>query len=375
MPRKITVFNALLKYIPRKKFDEIVDKYDADKWCKNFFCWDLFIVLLHGQLSGQTSMRTVELTSTYQISQFKAIKAKTASLSTLSDACKVRNPSVFMDVFWNLLTILKKQGKVDKNLRRFIHLIDSTPINLKGYGYEWTKDNHRIKGLKVHTMYDSELKSPIHFTMTAANINDVTEGKEFPLKKGGIYIFDKGYYDYKWWNDIHKKESLFVTRLKKDAPFKIKKRNTRKGNLVHDWLIQLTSKAGQRFKGLLRHIRVKLENKKTIVIVTNDLKSSAEHIAKLYKKRWEIELFFKCLKQNLKIKHFWGKSENAVKLQIVSAMIAYVLIRLTQVKSKSKLTVKQLRIIICQKLNENTTIYRILKIPNKQYARETWSQI
>lgn len=370
MQRKSTVFKDLLKYIPRKKFDEIVNKHKGDKWCKNFFCWDLFVMLLHSQLSGEMSMRMVELSNAYQADYLKQVDAKTMPLSTLSDACKARNPNVFMDVFWHLLTILKVSGKVSKELNQFIHLIDSTPIPLKGNGYDWAKDNYRIKGLKVHTVYDCDLQSPIHFTMTAPNVNDVTEGKKLRIKKGGIYVFDKGYYDYRWWNDIDKKGSRFVTRLKKDAPFKIIQRRAVKENLLHDWTIQLTSKAGKRFEGLLRHIRVKLANKKSIIIITNDLISSAKRIAELYKWRWEIELFFKCLKQNLKIKRFWGKSENAVKLQIITAMIAYILLRLVQIKNCCALSIKQVRTIIRIKLYELTTIYRILKIPDKRYVQK-----
>lgn len=364
MQGKNTVFKDLLKYVPQKKFAEIVKKHNGDKWCKNFFCWDLFIMLLHGQLSGDMSMRTVELSNACQATHLKRMGARTSSLSTLSDACKARNPKIFMDVFWQLLSILKATPrKKDKELSQFIHLIDSTPIPLKGYGYEWAKDNYRIKGLKVHTVYDHELKSPVHFTITAPNVNDVTEGKKLSIKKNGIYVFDKAYYDYRWWNDIDKKGSRFVTRLKKGTPFKITERRDVKENLLHDWTIQLTSQAGKRFKGLLRHIRVKLANKKSIVVITNDLISPASRIAELYKWRWDIELFFKCLKQNLKIKKFWGKNENAVKLQIITAMIAYVLLRLTQIESQCALSIKQIRIIIRLKLYELTTVYKILKIP------------
>lgn len=366
MQGKGTVFEGLLKYVPRKKFDEIVKKHNGDKWCKSFFCWDLFTMLLRGQLSGEMSMRSVELSHACQSTHLKQMGTKTASLSTLSDACKARNPDVFMDVFWQVLSVLRTSPrKIDKEVEQFIHLIDSTPIPLKGHGYEWAKDNYRTKGLKVHTVYDHDLKSPVHFTITAPNVNDVTEGKKLSIKANGIYVFDKAYYDYGWWNDIDKKGSRFVTRLKKDAPFKILERREIKETFLHDWTIQLTSQAGKRYKGLLRHVRVKLGNKKSIVIITNDLTSPAARIAELYKWRWNIELFFKCLKQNLKIKRFWGRNENAVKLQIITAMIAYVLLRLAQIKAVGALSIKQIRTIIRIKLYERTTLYKILKIPDK----------
>lgn len=371
MQAKSTVFKDLLKYIPVKKFEEIVEKHDGDKWCKTFFCWDLFIMLLHGQLSDDASMRTVELSNACQKDYLKEIGAKAVVLSTLSDACKARNPEVFMDVFRHVLVQLKLPGRINKELREFIHLIDSTPISLRGYGYEWVKDNYRIKGLKVHTMYDRDLKCPIHFTITAANVNDITEGKGFPIRSKGIYVFDKAYYDYRWWNEIDRKRSYFVTRLKKDAPFKIIERRGKEGDLLHDWLVRLTSQAGKRFSGLLRHIRVRLSNKKSISIITNDLNSPATRIAELYKWRWEIELFFKCLKQNLKIKKFWGKNENAVRLQIIVAMTAYILLRLIQIRHKCALSIKKIRIIIRLKLHESASLYKILKIPDKLRTQKT----
>lgn len=377
MQGKGTVSEELMKYIPRKKFDEIVKKHDGDKWCKNFFCWDLFAMLLHGQLSGEMSMRAVELTNACQASYMKNIGAKTVSLSTLSDACKVRNPDVFMDVFWHVLSQLKTSTKLDKNMRDFVHLIDSTPIPLKGYGYEWAKDNYRTKGLKVHTVYDYELQSPIYFSLTASNVNDITEAKSMPIKAKSmpikaksIYVFDKGYYDFRWWNKINNKKSRFVTRIKKDTPFKIIERKKITGEHLHDWIIELTSAAGKRFNGLLRHIRIKLSNKKTIVIVSNDLNSDAELIAKLYKWRWEIELFFKCLKQNLKVKRFWGKSENAVRLQIITAMIAYVLLRITQIENQIYISIKQIHTIVRIKLHETMRIDSIFKIPDRHYTRK-----
>jgi hypothetical protein len=372
MKGKNIVFKDLLKYIPRNKFDEFVRKHGADKWCKNFFCWDLLIVLLNGQLNGDMSLRTVELSHRCQSNALKQLNVKSAPLSTLSDACRSRGTEVFMDIFEFLVGRLQNDAKRDKDFSQFIHMIDSTPIPLKGYGYEWVKDNYRIKGLKVHTVYDSHLKSPIHFTMTAANVNDITEGKQFPLKAKGIYVFDKGYYDFSWWEAIAKKGSYFVTGLKKDTPFKIKKKNSTLGQAVlHDWTIELSSQAGSRFRGEMRHIRVALSHKKTLVIVSNDFEKTAEEIADLYKKRWEIELFFKCLKQNLKIKRFWGKNENAVKLQIITAMIAYVLLRLVQICTQSKLSLQQVRLIIRIKLYERDTVYKVLKIPDKHHEQRS----
>lgn len=370
MQGKLTVFEALMKYVPKKKFDEFTEKHEGNKWCKNFFCWDLLTMLLHGQLSGATSMRMLELTNSCQAKYLKCMGANIAPLSTLSDACRERNPLVFMEVFSYLLALLKKTTSMEKELKAFINLIDSTPIQLKGHGYDWAKNNYRITGLKVHTVYDPALESPIHFTITPPNVNDITEAKKIDMGSNGIYVFDKGYYDFSWWADMISKGNDFVTRIKSSTPFKILRRNpVQAENLLHDWVIQLTSQKSKCYKGLLRHIRVKLKNNKTIGVITNNLEISAERIAELYKLRWEIELFFKCLKQNLKIKRFWGQNENAVKLQIITSMIAYILLRLAQVKADcAKLSIMQVRIIIRIKLYEPITIGNILKIPDKKIS-------
>ena len=367
MKAKNIVFQDLLKCLSREKFNAIVERYEGDKWSKQYTSWDLFITLLQGQLVGDRSLRTVVLTHQCQEAYLKQLSAKYMPRSTLSDACKVRKPEIWADVFNHIVSQLQgRYKKIIKDVRDFIHLIDSTSIILKGRGYEWTQDSRRIKGLKAHVVYDKELESPIYLTITDANVNDITEAKKLSLKKGATYVFDKGYFDYSWWNELHLNECRFVTRIKKNAPFKRLKRQEVKGEAIqHDWIIKISSRRGREFKDPLRHIRVKISTGKTIEIVSNDLKSSAEEIAELYKRRWDIELFFKCIKQNLKIKQFWSKSENGVKLQIITAMIAYLLLRIAQFSTRTTQSIQKIRIMICLKLYERTTLYRILKDAGK----------
>jgi hypothetical protein len=371
MKAKNIVFWDLLKCLSHEKFNEIVERYEGDKWSKQYTSWDLFITLLQGQLVGDTSLRMVALSHQCQEVYLKQLDAKWMPRSTISDACKIRKPEVWMDVFNHILSQLQgRHKKLIKAIGPLINLIDSTPVLLKGYGYEWAKDNHRIKGLKAHVVYDKELESPVYLTMTDANVNDITEAKKLRLKKGVTYVFDKGYFDYSWWNELHLNQCRFVTRLKKNAPFKILKRQDVKAdNIRHDWIIKISSEKGRKFKDPLRHLRVKLSTGKSIDIVSNDLKSSAEEIAELYKRRWDIELFFKCIKQNLKIKRFWFESENGVKLQIITAMITYLLLRMGQLCTQTTKSIQQIRIIVCLKLYETSTLYRILKDPDKATDR------
>lgn len=371
MKGKDIVFKELLEYISHKKFADIVKKHEADKWCKSLYSWDLLIILLHGHLSGEKSLRSLELSHAIQGTHLKDMKASRAARSTLSDACKVRNPAVFKDVFTYLVDKVRVRGKLDKLSKTFIHLIDSTPIILKGHGYDWAGSNYRITGLKMHTVYDESVKSPIYIDITAPTVNDITPAKDIEIESGGTYVFDKAYFDYTWWNTIDQKGSYFVSRLKSNTPYKIVERHaTLAEGITHDWTIQLSSRKGRAFKSVLRHIRVRLDNKKSIEIVSNDLKSSATQIAQLYKRRWNIELFFKCIKQHLKIKRFWGKSENAVLLQLLVGMIAYLLLRLAQTITQCKLSIYQISILIRAKLYANCTLFKLLRAPDKLISKK-----
>jgi hypothetical protein len=363
MQGKHTVFSSLLKPISHTKFNEFVEKHQGNKGVKKFTTWSLFLVLLQGQLSGRNSLRTVKLSNDCASKRYYGTEVPKIALSSLSHACKTRDPQIFMDVFSHLVNRLNENCFINKELAEFIHLIDATPIPLKGNGYEWVKDNYRIKGLKVHTVYDLHLEAPVHFTISAANVNDITEGKRVALKSGGIYIYDKGYYDYEWWNGIAEKGSYFVTRLKKDTPYKIIKTYVPKGeNILNDEIIILTSeKARKKFTHPLRMIEIILDDGKIITIVTNKLSLSAKWIAQLYRWRWQIELFFKCIKQHLKIKRFWGKNENAVKLQIITALIAFLLLKLIQVKTNTSFSIKYIGQIVCLKLSITSNIYTEIK--------------
>lgn len=366
MQGKDNVFRGILKYIPRDQFNKTVQKHDGDKWSKKFKYWDLFNILLHGQLSGEMSLRTVGLSHSAHF----GVAEKKMARSTLSDCCMKKNPAVLMDIFWQLVERIECKGKKLLNdLGSAIHLLDSTGIMLMEKGHEWAKGNGRINGLKVHTLYDNELKCPVHFSITSANVNDIEEAKKLAIKPHKTYVFDKGYCDFSWWNKINEKGSYFVSRLKKGVRFEIKEINKRVSeNIMDDKIISLTARSGKQYKSLLRYVEVVIESKKKIILLTNDFDSSSEEIAQLYKTRWKVELFFKCIKQNLKIKRFWGKSENAVKLQIIVAMITYVLLRLIQMVSQTAYSLKEVGIVVRINLGCMESINKIFKTPKSDYS-------
>lgn len=333
-----TRFSDVLKGLPRSVFDRAVRELGGDKHSKGFRCWDQFTAMVYAHLSGSRSLREVEAGFNSQRAHHYHLRTREVKRSTLSKANEKRPCEVYERVCRELMQ--QVHGKTTKGLDEFLYLVDATPIGLKGRGYdEWTKANHshRTQGLKVHMQIDADSARPVYLDITAPNVNDIDKARELKLERGATYVFDKGYCDYNWWYQIHCEEAKFVTRFKKNAGIVLVESHPipeqAKETIVEDATVTFKNKrpGGKRINHYhgtpLRKIVVHRADKKTpLVLVTNDFESSAEEIASLYKRRWEIELFFKWLKQNLKIKRFFGQNENAVKIQIYIAIITYLLL-------------------------------------------------
>jgi putative transposase len=231
-----------------------------------------------------------------------------------------------------------------------LQLLDSTSITAKGRGFDvWSLGNHtrNTQGIKLHVLLDGQDHIPVAQDITAANVIDLQFARTLPLQQNTIYVFDRGYCDYSWWWQIENSGARFVTRLKRKAKVQCLEhrkvpRDCRK-LVLSDQIIRLSNRnpgAGRHnpYTKPLRRIEIVRQAKDPLVLVTNDLKSSAQRIAEQYKARWHIELFFKWIKQHLKIKHFFGRSENAVRIQILTALIAYLLVALDHRRRQTKTT-------------------------------------
>lgn len=332
-----TRFRDLLKAFPRTNFDRLVDSVGTNKYSKNFTSWDQLVSMIYAQLSGVRSLRELEVGFNEHSSHHYHLGTREVRRSTLSDANNNRDCELFEKVCLNLLGSVSRQLR--KQIKEHLYLLDSSPIPLKGRGYEWAEKNHnyRTKGLKMHMMIEANDKLPVFANITPANVNDVTIGNTIEAIKDATYVFDKGYCDYNMWFKLHSAGAHFVTRLKSNASVTTtKQRRVSKAaskTIIEDSVIEFKKKksSGSRpnnpyYGTALRTVVVRRDDKDTpLTLVTNDFKRSAEEIADLYKQRWDIELFFKWLKQNLKIKQFLGRSENAVKTQIYIAIITYIL--------------------------------------------------
>lgn len=334
-----TRFADLLKGLNRGAFAHIVDTHEADKHNKGFRCWDQLVAMLYAQVSGCAGYRELITGFNSQQSHHYHLGTQEIRRSTLSDANTKRDSTVFADLCGHMLQVAHRKER--RELKDLLFLVDSTPIPLKGLGYEsWTKDNHnhRTHGLKVHMTFAPALGVPVQADITPANVNDVEMGREILLESNATYVFDKGYCDYNWWFKIQEQGAHFVTRLKKNGGVEcIEARpveTNAQGIILEDAMISFKYKkpGGKRtnhYHGTpLRRVTVNRPTHDTpLILVTNDLERSALEIAELYRERWGIELFFKWLKQNLKIKKFLGRSENAVKIQIYTALITYLLVQ------------------------------------------------
>jgi len=260
--------------------------------------------------------------------------ARPAQRSTLADANERRPSSVFAELFTVMV------GRVHRGLRRAIgeavYLIDSTGIPLNSYSVDWARYTAKVCGAKLHVIYDPDADQPIYAAITPSRSHDITVAQQMPIEPGATYVFDLGYYDYAWWATMADAGCRIVTRFKRNTPLTVvEERPLPKGSaILSDRVGHLPERQSHNrhnpFQDPVREVRVMTDTGKILRILTNDVDASAQEIADLYKRRWAIELFFRWVKQTLKIRHFLGASENAVRIQIIVALIAFLLLRLAQ---------------------------------------------
>jgi hypothetical protein len=338
MQHQNSVFHSLTKQIPWTKFDQIVEKYGADELVRKLTTKRQFIALLYGQFSGSTGLREIVTGMASHETRLYHLGAAPVKRSTLSDANAERPWQVFGDLFTQMLP------QAHRGLRRAtaeaVRLIDSTSVRLSSLSHGWATFSADVFGAKAHIVYDPIADRPVYFAVTPAKVNDITAAKVMPIEPGVTYVYDLGYYDYSWWAELDDAGCRFVTRLKKNTPFTAVQDNRvpTGSNILSDRIGHLPARLAKSRKNPLqvpvREIRVIIDTGKILRIVTNDLDAPAEEIADLYKQRWQIELFFRWVKQTLRIRHFVGISENAVRIQIAVALIAFLVLRMAQIAQK-----------------------------------------
>jgi Transposase DDE domain/Domain of unknown function (DUF4372) len=327
------VFYSLLKQIPWSTFDRLVEQHKADWDERGIKCKAHLIALLLAQFSGARGLREIEASLKSHAGKLYHLGACPISRSALSTANSSRAAA---EVFGGLLSALMTQLQAGyrRKVRDCVRLIDSTSVRLSSLSGDWATFSSSICGAKAHIIYDPDADQPLYLMVTAANVNDITAAQQMPIEAGATYVFDLGYYDYGWWALLDAASCRIVTRLKTNTPFAVvEERPVRAGtSILSDRTGYLPERLAHSRRNpmskLVREIKVMIETGKILRIFTNDLEASAKEIADLYRRRWAIELFFRWVKQTLKIGHFFGTSETAVRIQITVALIAFLLLRL-----------------------------------------------
>ena len=348
-----SIFGQILRFFPRTIFDAAVHKHQGDKHAKGMKCWGQFIALMFCHLGRGESLR--EITGGLAASEGKLKHLgldRAPARSTLAYANEHRPWQIYRTVFEDLVQVCHGEARAQHRKFRFQHpllSLDSTVIPVCLKMFEWAKYTKTKGAVKVHTVLDNRSIMPLYAVVTDGKTADVKVARGLKFEPGTILVMDRGYEDHIWWRKLTADGVYFVTRLKDSTSYAIAEERPKSADpmIVRDEVIVLGSEKDSDAPMRLRRIEVWLEDKReTMVFVTNQHKLAASTIADIYKDRWQIELFFKTIKQSLRIKSFIGTSENAVQIQIWTALIAIVLLRYLQLRSTWKWSLSNLAALV-----------------------------
>jgi len=339
-----TVFNQLFNFIPRHGFEKSAKEHGADRYAKSFKAWHQFLLLLYSQATGKQSLRDVVGGLQLHSPRLYHLGLRPIPRSTMSDGMERRDCKIFEDLFHSMV---RKAGSVAPAHRfRFknpLYSIDATTIDLCLSVFDWAKFRKQKGAVKLHCQLDHAGHIPSFVHISDGKMHDVTATREFfEIEPDSIYCFDKGYVSYEWLHSIHKTKAFFVTRAKTNMDYRITGQHSEGGKkgVLADRVIKLLGPQSRlKYPDQMRMVVFKDEETgKVYWFITNNFRLAASTIAAIYKQRWQIELFFKWIKQNLKIKTFLGTSKNAVMAQVWVAMIYYLLLAYIKFISKTTLS-------------------------------------
>ncbi len=330
-----SVFHQVQKHVPWSVFDRLVDEHKADHRVRTLTTKSQLLALLFGQLSGSVSLREIEAGLRSQQSQLYHVGGRSIARTTLADANARRPSAVFAGLFAHIASAASRRTR--RHISDAVRILDATRVELSSLRSGWADMVSGHRAIKLHVSYDPHADAPLEVKVTGQKTNDITPAKTMQIEPGMTYVFDLAYYDFAWWAELDAKGCRIVTRLKTHTRLEVTVEQTLPGDndaILTDRIGLLPQRMARSRRNPMadpvREITVRISTGKLIRILTNDLDAPASEITELYKQRWQIELFFKWIKQNLKIRHFLGASENAVRIQIFVALIAYLLLRMAQ---------------------------------------------
>lgn len=371
------VFSQLIAFLDRNHFNYLARKYDGDKYVKHLTCWNQLLALMFGQLSNRESLR--DLIVALEAHQSKCfhlgLGRKPIAKTTLATANQNRDYRIFEEFAFYMMEQARRNRAADIfKLGGKVYAFDSTTIPLCLSVFWWAKFRKKKGGAKAHVLYDLEAQVPAFYHITTASVHDSKAMPEIPYETGAYYIFDRGYNNFKELFRIQRMESFFVVRAKTNLQSKcVKWKRRMPKNILSDAEIELTVYNSRKdYPDNLRLVRYYDEEQdREFMFLTNAMDLTAQQIADLYKNRWQIELFFKWLKQHLKIKKFWGTTENAVRIQIAAAITAYCLVAIVQHDMKLKRSAYEVLQILSISLTDKTPLRELF---DKIYSNDVKEQ-
>src|SRR6267378_5252453 len=371
MVRVCSMFSQILGWFPRLEFDAAVREHKAERHARGFTCWQQFVAMLFCQLGHAQSLREIcgGLAATEGKLRHLGI-LKCPKATTLSYANAHRPWQLYQSLFYKMLercrgeALIRGRGKF-----RFKHKLlslDASMVELCAESFDWAKYKQTKGALKLHLVLDHDGYLPCYAVITEGRTADVTEARKIRFQPGTLVVFDRGYSDYNWWLELTRGGVNFVTRLKDSASYGVvETRPVPDGSgVLRDEVILLVSQQEAGPEARLRRIEVWVEEKnENMVFVTNNLKLAARTIARIYKERWQIELFFKALKQGLKIRTFVGTSENAVQIQIWTALIAMLILKFLKLRSTFNWSLSNLIALLRQQLFVHRDLWKWINDP------------
>ncbi len=370
------VFAQLVEFLDNDKFRHLVDKYEGNRYVKHFTCWNQLLALMFGQLSNRESLR--DLVVALEAHQSKCyhlgLGRNPVAKTTFATANQNRDYRIFEEFAFYMMDQARSKRATDIfKLKGKVYAFDSTTIPLCLSVFWWAKFRKRKGGVKAHVLYDLESQVPAYFHITKASVHDSKAMKEIPYESGSFYVFDRGYNAFKELYRIHRHESFFVVRAKKNLQYKcIKWKRRMPKNVMSDSEILLADYiTSKKYKEKLRLVKFYDEKEgRELAFLTNAFHLSALQVANLYKNRWQIELFFKWLKQHLKIKKFWGTTENAVRIQISAAITAYCLVAIVQHDMHLERSTYEVLQILSISLTDKTPLRELFEKTNFNDVKE-----
>jgi len=364
-----SVLSQLLKLLPRHEFERLANRYDGKRRSDALSRWSQFVALTIGQLGGRRSLRDIESTIHSQGRHRYHLGSQSISRSALSRANEQLDYRFFEGLFQSLYQrCMSNRRSHGFRFKNKLFSLDASLIDVSMKVFPWANFNRKKSAFKLHLGLDHDGLIPAFASVTRSKVSDMAQARFLAFPRGSVIVFDKGYNSYGWHNDLTEKGIFFVTRIRGNAQYRVLERHAvnKCSGVTSDQTIKYTSprKDIQALKPIRRVGYRDQQTGKHYVFITNQFNWSAKTIADIYKQRWQVELFFKWIKQNLKIKAFLGTSENAVMTQIMAALCVYLLLAYLKFKSKIDKSLQQIIRLLQLNLFTRRSLLDLLQPPD-----------